>query len=114
MHKGWIGVDLDGTLAHYDRWRGIEHIGEPIAPMVERVKAWLEAGDDVRIFTARVAPADDVTEVDMKKTRHTIAVWCKKHLGRVLPITAMKDRGLLQLWDDRAVAVVPNEGLRIG
>ena len=25
--KGWIGVDLDGTLAQYDHWRGIEHIG---------------------------------------------------------------------------------------
>jgi hypothetical protein len=29
---GWIGVDLDGTLAHYDGWKGIDHIGEPIKP----------------------------------------------------------------------------------
>ncbi len=21
----WIGIDLDGTLAKYDRWRGDEH-----------------------------------------------------------------------------------------
>ena len=28
--KAWIGVDLDGTLARYDGWKGIEHIGEPI------------------------------------------------------------------------------------
>ena len=27
--KGWIGVDLDGTLAHYDKWRGVEHVGDP-------------------------------------------------------------------------------------
>ena len=39
--QGWVGVDLDGTLATYDEWRGIEHVGEPIAPMVERVKRWL-------------------------------------------------------------------------
>jgi len=24
----WIGVDLDGTLATYDMWRGLDHIGE--------------------------------------------------------------------------------------
>lgn len=23
----WIGVDLDGTLAEYDGWRGWKHIG---------------------------------------------------------------------------------------
>lgn len=27
---GWIGVDLDGTLAIYDVWRGANHIGEPV------------------------------------------------------------------------------------
>ena len=25
--RGWIGVDLDGTLADYHGWRGAEHIG---------------------------------------------------------------------------------------
>jgi len=28
QRRGWIGVDLDGTLALYDRWRGIEHVGD--------------------------------------------------------------------------------------
>ncbi len=23
MSNGWIGVDLDGTLAHYDGWQGV-------------------------------------------------------------------------------------------
>lgn len=52
-NKGWIGVDLDGTLAHYDGWKGPEHIGAPIPAMVERVKAWLAEGKEVRISTAR-------------------------------------------------------------
>jgi hypothetical protein len=57
---GWVGVDLDGTLATYNTWEGPEHIGEPIPEMVERVKAWRRDGRAVRIFTARVfAPADD-------------------------------------------------------
>lgn len=50
MNRGWIGVDLDGTLAHYDKWIGPEHIGEPIAPMVDRVRAWLGQGIEVRIL----------------------------------------------------------------
>lgn len=36
--SGWIGVDLDGTLAHYDSWRGVDHIGAPVIPMLDRVK----------------------------------------------------------------------------
>ena len=40
--SGWIGVDLDGTLAHYDGWKGIEHVGPPIPAMLARVKYWLE------------------------------------------------------------------------
>ncbi len=29
MITGWIDVDLDGTLAQYDGWKGVAHIGEP-------------------------------------------------------------------------------------
>jgi hypothetical protein len=53
--NGWIGVDLDGTLAYYDKndYDPL-HIGYPLVPMVRRVKAWIKEGKDVRIFTARV------------------------------------------------------------
>ena len=27
--EGWYGFDLDGTLAEYDKWEGISHIGKP-------------------------------------------------------------------------------------
>jgi len=37
--RPWIGVDLDGTLAHYDGWKGPTHIGAPIHKMVQRVRA---------------------------------------------------------------------------
>jgi len=52
--SGWIGVDFDCTLAEYHGWNGGE-LGPPIPAMVERVKAWLAEGREVRIFTARVA-----------------------------------------------------------
>lgn len=52
--SGWIAVDLDGTLAQYDETTGFPEIGPPVPRMVERVKAWLAYGLDVRIFTARI------------------------------------------------------------
>ena len=52
--SGWIGVDLDGTLAEYGGWKGPDHIGPPVPKMLERVKSWIAEGRDVRIFTARV------------------------------------------------------------
>ena len=54
--RGWIGVDLDGTLAYYDGWKGPEAIGEPIPRMVDRVLGWVNEGREVRILTARVSP----------------------------------------------------------
>ena len=102
---GWIGVDLDETLARYDHWRGHHHIGEPIPLMLERVKEWLRQGIDVRIFTARAAdPGSPSTPF--------IEAWCLEHLGQVLPVTATKDYGLIEFWDDRAVQVIPGTGKR--
>lgn len=44
MSSGWIGVDLDGTLAYYSGWKGIEHVGDPVPAMINRVRAWLANG----------------------------------------------------------------------
>ena len=49
---GWIGIDMDGTLAHYHGWYGVDHIGEPIPKMVERVRGYSrQSGLQVIIFT---------------------------------------------------------------
>lgn len=109
----WIGVDLDGTLAHYDEWRGIEHIGEPITPMWRRVMEWLREGKQVRILTARVGPQrHDVPHSVAEITGH-IEQWCLKHLGQVLPVTCQKDYNMVEFWDDRCVQVVANEGISL-
>ena len=113
---GWIGVDLDGTLAVYDRWRGPYHIGEPIMPMVERVRRWLAEGRTVRIFTARVTDLplnEDGTVHDLDKVRLSIVAWCLKHIGSELQITNVKDWHMMELWDDRAVQVRPNTGVTL-
>lgn len=107
---GWIGVDLDGTLAEYDGWQGIKHIGPPIPRMLGRVKRWLEEGRDVRIFTARVS---EQSAPSRAAARGVIEDWCFIHVGRVLPVTNEKDFGMDELWDDRGVAVEPNTGRQL-
>lgn len=107
MNMGWIGVDLDGTLAHYKHWISVDHIGAPVPIMVERVKRWLEEGRTVKIFTARVYG-------DQRETALVpIQEWCQEHIGRVLEVTCTKDYGMIELWDDRAVQVEPNTGRRV-
>lgn len=115
MSGGWIGVDLDGTLAHYDGWQGPTHIGAPVPAMLQRVKRWLAEGRDVRIFTARVSHDGTQGRMDQaSEARGAIVRWCVTHLGRRLPITNVKDFAMEELWDDRAVQVIANTGEPVG
>lgn len=104
--NGWIGVDLDGTLAEYSEWIGTAHVGAPVPAMVERVLEWLADGVEVRIFTARVAGDGN----DAVTAREAIAAWCVEHLGVELPVTCRKDYAMVELWDDRCVRVEMNTG----
>lgn len=108
----WIGVDLDGTVAKYDKWRGPCHIGEPILPMVKRIQTWLNDGRRVKIFTARVTESlnSDGSVNDIEQVKFHIEEWCKTHIGQTLEITNVKDFGMVELWDDRAVRVLVNQG----
>ena len=116
--SGWIGVDLDGTLAHYDGWKGENHIGEPIVPMVQRVKDWLDQGITVKIFTARVGISGAFSQESQRHANQEFADnqvrviqdWCEKHIGQRLEVTAMKDFAMTELWDDRCVQVQVNTG----
>lgn len=112
----WIGVDLDGTLAEYDCWKGVNHIGKPIPRMVNRVKRWLVEGKCVKVFTARMhshgVMADDFSGETVDALT-PIQNWCKEHIGQVIEVTNVKDFGMVELWDDRAVQVIQNTGLRV-
>lgn len=113
LPNGWIGVDLDGTLAFYDKWRGNDHIGDPIPKMVLRIKAWLSQGKNVKIFTARVSPqAVALNGTTLDRVLQPIQMWCIQNIGVVLPVTHEKDMAMVQLWDDRCVQVIPNTGER--
>jgi hypothetical protein len=111
-NTGWIGVDLDGTLAHYTTWPKDGSVGAPIPKMVNRVREWLKSNKDVRIFTARIAVHSARGEEDQREQIQLIQNWCYQHIGKVLPITYQKDYAMVELWDDRAVQIVPNTGER--
>jgi hypothetical protein len=101
----WYGVDFDGTLAeeNHGSW---PIPGPPIMPMVERVRAWLAEGSEVRIVTARAAPGPHPIETNVAPVR----AFCVEHFGQALPITALKDWQMIALYDDRAVTVERNTG----
>lgn len=102
----WIGVDLDGTLAYYEKgYAQKKMIGDPIPEMFERVKKWIADGKTVKIFTARVYKKEDVK---------VIKDWLKKVGLPDLEVTNIKDPGMYVLYDDRAVQVQQNTGKLLG
>jgi len=99
---GWIGVDLDGTLAVFDGWKGVNHIGKPVPIMVRRVLAWLNEGKKVKIFTARVScPGFDV---------NTVHDWLETNGLPKLEVTNVKDYAMMHMYDDRCTQVQRNTG----
>lgn len=113
-NKGWIGVDFDGTLVispHYSGPGTSHPVGDPIPRMVDRVRKWLEQGEEVRIVTAR---AEGPWEGSSREViLGEIEDFCWKHFGRPLMITATKDWNMRVLYDDRAVHIVPNTGMTL-
>lgn len=109
---GWIAVDLDGTWAEYHGWTAVTEFGKPIDAMTQRVRAWLDLGLEVRVFTARFVPGgyDGVSEEEFQRA---IGDWTEPLVGVRLKATCIKDFRMLEQWDDRAVQVVPNTGLTL-
>jgi hypothetical protein len=104
-------VDLDGTLAFYDGWKGYEHIGLPVPEMATKVKKWVADGDKIFIFTARVGPDSEfVPEGKREEAREIIEKWCLEHFGQVFEVTAEKGTFSF-LYDDRAIQIVRDTGL---
>ena len=142
--EGWYGFDLDGTLAKYDGWKGIDHIGEPVKPMVDLMKRMHDEGKVVKIMTARVAPkekpetkpnpflgrlnpeyAEQYVEdqgdppsgfysLTVWGSREFVSDWCLRELGFLPPIVYQKDHLMLNLFDDRVTQVEPNTGRILG
>lgn len=99
MNKGWIAVDLDGTLA--EPFHSISEIGPPQPIIVHHVKKLIYSdGEEVRIFTSRIS---ELNPTKRRVQELLIQQWCLKHLGVILPITATKSSGIKMIIDDLAI-----------
>lgn len=108
--KKTVCLDLDGTLAEYQGWQGLEHIGQPLPGAVEFVRKVREKARVV-IFTTR-------TKVDMDDrpegvTRAGLAAivqsWLDKHGFVVDEVYTGQGKPIAAVYvDDRAVWVPSN------
>ena len=98
---GWIGFDLDGTLSIYDEWKGLEHIGEPIEPMMKLAKLYQLEGYEIKIMTAR---ASDPLQIP------SVKAWALLHGLGDIEVTCCKDFRMRMLYDDRCIQVEFNTG----
>jgi len=98
---GWYGFDFDKTIAHYDKFRGMTHVGEPVeGQALARLKTYIKQGKKCKIFSARARDPKGVKAIEK---------WCEKYVGKRLEVTNEKDEHCLELYDDLA-NVEPNTG----
>lgn len=110
-NKKWLAVDLDGTLAHYDGWKGIDHIGAPVKGIVDKIIQRYKEGWGIAIFTARVSEKHEAEQAEK-----AIWAWVDKYeLHQFISgITCIKHKHFVEFWDDRAKEVPKNSGMVVG
>ena len=99
--KGWIGMDLDGTLARAETLSGTSKIGAPIPEMVSLAARFAREGVTVKIFTARASDPEQVDKIHQ---------WLRQNGLPEFEVTNVKDFEMIRLYDDRAVQVITNTG----
>lgn len=97
----WVAFDLDGTLAMTMDPFDPGKVGKPIPKMMKVLRRHLDAGDKVKILTARAAGGSDVSAVKS---------WLKENDLPDLDVTCEKDPGCTKIYDDLAVSVKTDEG----
>ena len=74
-----VCVDLDGVLAKYDKWKGVDHFGAPVPGALEFMQK-LAKFSEITIFTSRCA--QDVLEgsrITPGQLRIKVIEWLEKH-----------------------------------
>jgi hypothetical protein len=109
-----IALDFDRTLATFDHG-DVLRVGEPILPMIEKVKEWLSKNYEITIFTARVSKwMKDGTERNdefIAQQKVLIQEFLAANGLPAMKITANKDPNFTHFVDDKAVKVTPNQGV---
>jgi DNA-directed RNA polymerase beta subunit len=103
-YQGWVGFDLDGTLAYSEDGEfSKDKVGKPIEDMLELARGLVASGARIKIFTARAADKENLPAVE---------AWLEEHGLGGTEITNVKDPGMRTLFDDRAMRVAKNKGLQ--
>ncbi len=111
MDKKAVAVDLDGVLAEYDGFKGIDVIGDPIPGAREFMKKLKEAGAWLIIHTCRVSEIIEGDEkfannLAIKKRVEIVWRWLCKHDIPCDEIWAKRGKPYAVAYvDDRAVVL---------
>jgi hypothetical protein len=110
-HKPTVAVDLDGVLAIYTTWKGVDHIGDPIPGSIE-LTMHLKQFARVIIFTTRCCadPSLNREGLTPEELKAKVTHWLDSkgyfyddvYTGQGKPIAAA-------YIDDRAVSCRPQE-----
>ena len=79
--KPRVCVDLDGVLAKYDGWKGLDHIGDPVAGAAQFVRDLMKIAD-VTVFTSRCLTEmleAASSKVTIGNLRIRVIEWLEKH-----------------------------------
>jgi hypothetical protein len=115
-HRPRVCVDLDGVLARYDGWKGLDFTGQPNPGAVEFTRKLAEVAEVV-IYTTRCSvehhrdelgestrPASDLAP----RLVHSVRYWLEKHRFTFSDIYAGQGKPLASAYvDDRAIACLP-------
>ncbi len=104
-----ICVDLDGVLAQYDSWKGLENIGEPIAGAREFMAA-LSEKYFVLVHTARIANENVRTEDHVQRVKNMVVEWLNENEIPFGDVYTGRGKPLASAFiDDRAVSCRPQK-----
>lgn len=95
-------IDLDGTLAYYERWGENGEIGEPVPLIKNWIRFWLYKGIEIVIFTARAYKQENIDRVRSWLIMNGLPV--------DLRITNVKGIDCDLLFDNNAREVINNTG----
>ncbi len=106
--KPRVCLDLDGVLAQYDKWRGVEHIGDPIPGALKFTKELAKIAEIV-IFSSRCA--QDIAEgsrITPGQLRIHVIEWLEKHKFPFSDVYVGQGKPRAAAFiDDRAVTCSP-------
>lgn len=74
--KKTVAVDLDGVLAQYDGWQGVEYFGDPIPGSVEFTQQLAE-NYDIIIHTCRCY--EKISHESIHLLRNRVRDWLDQH-----------------------------------